>query len=396
METRCVNGTNILSEVEIKEHGMRLNNNGKQVLDLDFEKITNVNVIRNDLILEMGEEHFKKFGLNLAEVRFHVPNTEEEGTKNSADVLKEKISKYIKEDSSKQDKLYQFENLSFLVPRGKYYLIILKNFFKLHGFTYNYNIKYSNIVRCFMLPMPDNINLMFVFAFKKPIEQGRTWYKHMIIQFSMDKETRIEALTQERNLKAVSDNLKEEYTGKLFETFSSVFQTVCKTNIIIPDPDFETVKQTNGIPCSVKAHQGVLFILKKSLIYLHKPAVVHIKYSAISMILLYRLNNTSVNKGFDLEVISKEGQKTLFGDISTADADNLVLILKKNGAKVEKAKDKDEISNDEYDSDEKSIKSIEDEDIKDGFVESDDDSSEDDDFVPSKLKKSKKSKKSKQ
>jgi structure-specific recognition protein 1 len=48
-----------------------------------------------------------------------------------------------------------FEELTVLTPRGRYDVELFPTFMKMHGKTYDYKIKYSNIVRLFLLPKPD-------------------------------------------------------------------------------------------------------------------------------------------------------------------------------------------------------------------------------------------------
>lgn len=349
MNDNCVKGINILTQTEIREHGMRLKYNEKKVFDLDFEKVSNVNVIRNDLVLEMNSENVKRYGLSLAEVRFYVPNRQKEGETSNADLLRNEIKKYIKDDENLQEKIYEFSELPFLVPRGKYDVAIYPNFFKLHGHTYNYKIKYANISKCFLLPMPDKTHLVFVMGYKKPILQGRTHYSYMLIQFNLKNEQGINAFIQGAKLKSLDENLLENYTGVLYETFTSVFQIISKNDIILPHSNFRTSKDTNGIPCSVKAHQGVLFILKKSIMYIHKPSIYHHKYSEISTIYLHRIDTVTNSKGFDIEIETKKGQRVLFSNIPMTESEGLIDILKKNNVKVEKANDNEDMSQDDYD-----------------------------------------------
>jgi structure-specific recognition protein 1 len=387
MDNTCVKGINILTENEIREHGMRLKYKEKKVFDIDFEKVSNVNVIRNDLVLEMNSDDVRKHGLSLAEVRFFVPNRQKEGESSSADLLRQEIKQYIKDDENLQEKIYEFSELPFLVPRGKYDLAVYPNFFKLHGHTYNYNIKYANINKCFLLPMPDKTNLVFVMGYKKPILQGRTHYNYMLIQFNLKHEANVDAFIQGAKLKTYDENLLDKYSGILYEAFTSVFQIISKNPIILPDPDFKTSKDTNGIPCSVKAHQGVLFILKKSLMYLHKPSIYHFKYSNILTIYLHRFNDGTISKGFDIEIDTKKGQKVLFSNIPMSESDNLIEMLKSNNVKVEKANVNEDMSQDDYDDELEGIsQDKEEERINDGFVQSDGESSEDDDFDPEKYK----------
>lgn len=393
MDSTCVKGINILTEPEIREHGMRLKFNGKKVFDIDFEKVSSVNAIRNDLVLEMNSDDVRKHGLSLAEVRFYVPNRAGEGESSSAEGLRQEVKKYIRDDENLQEKVFQFSEFPFLVPRGKYDLAIYPNFFKLHGHTYNYNLKYSNISRCFLLPMPDKTHLVFVMGFRKPILQGRTHYNYMLVQFDLKREAVLDAFIQGAKLRAVAEDLREQYSGLLYESFTSIFQRVAGHDIILPSQHFKTSKDTNGIPCSVRAHEGVLFVLKKSLMYIYKPSVYHFKFADISTIYLHRVDTLAKSKGFDIEVHTRKGQKVLFGNLPMAESEGLIEMLKQNKVKVERANDEDNISQDEYDDELEGVsEDQQDPGVDDGFVQNDGESSEDDDFDPEKYQRERKKK----
>jgi structure-specific recognition protein 1 len=392
MNDSCIKGINILTENEIHEHGMRLKYKNQKVFDIDFEKVSNVNVIRNDLVFEMSNENSNRNGLSLAEVRFYVPNRQNEGQPTNADLMYQDVKKYIKDDENTQEKIYMFSELPFLVPRGKYDLTVYPKFFKLRGLTYNYNIKYANINKCFLLPKPDKTNLVFVIGYKKPILQGRTHYNYMLINFNMKTEISLEAFIQGAKLKAIDESLEDKYSGIMYEIYMKIFQIISKNGIILPDPDFKTTKETNGIPCSVKAHQGVLFILKKSIMYIHKPSIFHFKFSEITKVLLHRVDTVTKSKGFDIEIETTKKQNVLFSNIPMSESENLIKILEMRNVKVEKANINEDMSQDEYDDLEGMSQDKAEERVNDGFVQSDGESSDDDDFDPEKYKKNKKRK----
>jgi structure-specific recognition protein 1 len=349
--------------------------------------------------LEITEDSYKRQSHNLAELRFYIPNTlEEEVDETSAHRLGQEIKKHIREDDRRQDLIYTFADLPFLVPRGKYTFQIFDANFKLHGISYNYNIKYTNLSKCFLLPLPDKLNLAFVLAFKKAMVQGRTNYAYMVIQFPKSQFEEVKSELKGRQLQMVNENLKELYKGTYYEIFATIFRLVSRVSIIIPD-DFRSAQNVCGIPCSVKANQGTLFILKKSLIYIYKPFVVHEPFSEIIKAIFHRLNSTALNKGFDLELKNKRGQAFVFGDIDKTEADNLMAVLKAQRIPITTAEDGEE-QEPEHESYDDLLRGVpinvdEDEEAKkDGFVESDDDSdfdeNPDDEFDPTKFVEKKK------
>lgn len=305
-------------------------------MTVDFERVANVTTAKDEIVLVMRDDGASKYSFNLAEMRFFVPNTRTEAESgNSAQALAERIKGHVKIDGRQQSKLFTFENVHFVIPRGKYSLGFYARHFALRGPSYNYSIKYKNVQRCFLLPTPDKANIWFVMSFRRPIEQGRSCYPHFLLQFPLDTKGVVESLVSKELLKEVNEKLRDRYENRtVYEAFGEIFANISGSSVILPDDSFKTCKGTEGIACSVKANQGTLFLLRKSLIYLYKPSLMHIKFSNIEAVLVYRLNNSKNNRGFDLEVKTKTGEKVMFGDIGTEDSDKIIGILKGHGIKV--------------------------------------------------------------
>ena len=395
----CYRGTNIVTNFEIRPTDLKCKYMGKLLFDIPLDQVVSSHVVRNDLVMEMNEENYKKQSHNLSELRFYIPNTlEGEGDETSADRLGKEIKKHIKEDDRRIDLVYTFADLPFLVPRGKYTFQIFDSNFKLHGISYNYNIKYTNLAKCFLLPLPDKLTLAFILAFKKPMVQGRTNYGFMIIQFPKTQYEEVKSELKGRELQMVNENLREKYQGTYYEIFATIFRLVSRVSIIIPD-DFRSTKDVCGIPCSVKANQGTLFILKKSIIYVYKPHVIHEPFTELAKVTFHRLHTGGTSKGFDLEIKNKKGLSFVFGDVDKTEADNLMAVFKIQRIPITTANDGEE-NEPEPDSFDEDLKTMpvdvdEDEDAKiDGFVESDDESEDsdhpDDDFDPIKFANRKK------
>ena len=67
------------------------------------------------------------------------------------------------------DSIISLPDLPMIVPRGKYSLDFYKDSMKLHGKTHQYKINYSDINRCFLLPLPDEIFMNYVIALTQPL-----------------------------------------------------------------------------------------------------------------------------------------------------------------------------------------------------------------------------------
>jgi structure-specific recognition protein 1 len=75
--------------------------------------------------------------------------------------------------------------------------------------------------------------------------------------------------------------------GPLFDILSRLFKEIIKINILIPG-EFRSAKGEDCIKCSVKASDGHLYLLKSSMIFIHKP-VIYIKHSEIKFVELSRI-----------------------------------------------------------------------------------------------------------
>jgi structure-specific recognition protein 1 len=56
------------------------------------------------------------------------------------------------------DVIVSFNDLPFIVPRGKYSCDLSATSLRMHGSTFNHIIQYKNIGRAFLLPKPDDVS----------------------------------------------------------------------------------------------------------------------------------------------------------------------------------------------------------------------------------------------
>lgn len=390
----CYRGHNIITNFQVRQSKLTVKYMNKLMFEVPFDQMIGTHVVQCDLVMEMDEMKFTRNSHNLSELRFYVPNNldEEETEDTSADRLGAEIKKHVKVDERRQDLIYTFADLPFLVPRGKYSLQIFDTYFKLHGISYNYNIKYKNMLKCFLLPLPDKSNLAFVLAFKNAMTQGRTNYRFMIMMFPKSQFEEVRSDLKGIQLQMVNENLKEKYRGIYYEIFATIFRLVSRVDIVIPD-DFRSTKDCFGIPCSMKANQGTLFILRKSIIYIYKPQVVHELFADIVRVVFHRLNSGGINKGFDFEIRNRQGNNFVFGDIDKTEADNIMAVFRSQKIPITTAEDGADEQNDSFEMDTKYMPIDVDEEEKkklDGFLESDesvhDSEDEDEDFDPQKFK----------
>lgn len=372
METKiCTKGINFMKELKITPEKIQAVYKDTEILfDFESKKVSNCNIVNNELVLEV-DENTRPNKMNLCEMRIYVQNQGDE------DSIVFQLEKEIRENinlvDNLEDMLCVLPDLPFIVPRGKYTADIYKNHLKLHGSSYNYTLFYNNMRTAFLLPMPDAENVYFVIHFDKPLRQGQTIYKYIIINFKVEMEIDLELRLKKAELKKIDPTLKEEISGKYYEVFAKLFKAVSNINIVIPG-NFETSRKENSVKCSIGARQGSLFFLSQSILFVPKP-IKHIKFKDILRIELHRIDNQMSNRNFDLEVMTKNNKKFLFSGIDKTESEIILKYLKSNKVLVMIAK----IKNDKVEDDSYMDESIKDDDDIQKF--SQDEYGDDDEFI---------------
>lgn len=109
------------------------------------------------------------------------------------------------------------------------------------------------------------------------------------MQFKKDLEATIKIKLSEEQRKAqYGDVLKEEYSAPVYEIVSKMLKIIVGVNIIIPE-NFKSLYNQPGIRCAVKAQEGQLFPLKKSLIFITKP-VIFTRLDEIALVEFHRVS----------------------------------------------------------------------------------------------------------
>jgi structure-specific recognition protein 1 len=203
--------------------------------------------------------------------------------------------------------------LPMVTPRGKYSLDMYQTFLKFHGRTHNFKILYRNISKAFVLPKPDGQHIGFVIALQTPIKQGQTYYPFLVLQFHKETKERAKLnLAPEQLKEAFGGRLESEIEGPLHEVLSQLFAAMIKTKIVTPS-GFHSSTDAAAVRCSIKASDGHLYPLDKSLLFVTKP-VVHIRLADVQYVEFARVSqsNAQPNRSFDLNITAKTGEAYQF------------------------------------------------------------------------------------
>ncbi len=143
-------------------------------------------------------------------------------------------------------------------------------------------------------------------------------------------------LTQAQ-LKRIHPDLEVHLNGKYFEVFAKLFTSVSKLTIVIPK-EFRNSSDNNCISCIYGAKRGNIFVLSKSLLYIPRP-IIHIKFKDIMRVEFHRVTKNINNKGFDFEILTKEGKSYFFAGVDKSDSNLIMDMFFENKILVTTAKD---------------------------------------------------------
>ena len=249
-----------------------------------------------------------------------------------AEIIEKDIRKKSKIDENMGELVARVENLSLVVPRGKYTADLHMNNMKLHGSTFNYKILYQNVVKAFLLPNNDGIHYSLVLGFSKPLRQGNTKYPYIIFQFKISKRLELELNPPAETLSQIHKNLKPAYSGPAYEIVAKLFKMIIGVNIIIPG-SFKTSQGYSSLKCTVGNQEGHLFMMNKSMIFIKKP-VIYIRLGDVARIEFQRVTGGLHMRGFDFEVVLKNGMSTIYSGADKRELDTVTAYFKKAGIPV--------------------------------------------------------------
>lgn len=103
------------------------------------------------------------------------------------------------------------------------------------------------------------------------------------------------------------DKLQAHYEEPVHQVVTKVFRGLSGKKVIAPSTDFESHHGHRGVKCSIKANEGLLYFLDKSLIFVPKPAT-YIQIENIGVITMSRVGGAvSASRTFDITVTLKGG-----------------------------------------------------------------------------------------
>lgn len=268
----------------------------KLIFDIPIKEIENVHQIKNELCVS-----FKENKNSTIELKFVTENS------NIVSAIKERGQ------STKSKEVVTFDSLQCVLPRGKNGYVFYLNFFKMIGSTYEHKIFYKSVKKIFYLEK-DNKECYLALSIDPPIRQGQTSYFHVVMVFNNNEEEDFEVTVSSEDF----DNfpgLKRSYTGEVGETFLSVISSMSNCEPIRTGA-FVTLNGHKSLRCSVKAFDGHLYPLDKSLLFLPKAIymplgdILEVEFSRVNLSTFaaktFDMKITTTDKGFTFNSLPKE------------------------------------------------------------------------------------------
>jgi structure-specific recognition protein 1 len=315
-----------------------------------------------DRQIEPTQGKKKRGGDELVEMRFYVPGTQtkDEDKEGDGDGDDEKsdteeitaaqaFHDLIKEKADigqvTGDGIVVFSEVLVLTPRGRYDIDMFPTFMRLRGKTYDYKIMYTSVTRLFLLPRSDEIHVQFIVGLDPPIRQGQTRYPFLVMLFSRDEEVDVELNMDEETINTKYEGkLQKKYEAPSHEVISAIFRALSGKKITGPAA-FLSRDHHPGIKANIKAVQGELYFLDKSLIFVAKQPSL-IDFADIHQVVFSRVGGAMATaRTFDLKVKTKTGSETTFSSINKEEHESIDTYLKSKKVRVKNEMNDDILMN---------------------------------------------------
>ncbi len=138
-------------------------------------------------------------------------------------------------DDTAGEAIVIFAETLFVTPRGRYDIEMSNDFFRLRGKTYDYKVAYSSVVRLYVLPKADEVNMFFIVGLDPPMRQGQTRYPFLIMQFAKEEDMEVELnLEDEVYNTTYKDRLQRSYDQPAFQVVSQIFRGLTQKKVTTP------------------------------------------------------------------------------------------------------------------------------------------------------------------
>ncbi|KAF2673378.1 SSrecog-domain-containing protein [Microthyrium microscopicum] len=286
----------------------------------------------------------------LVEMRFYIPGVASRGDEdeeaengdeagedqNAANVFYETLVEKAEIGEVAGDTFATFLEVLHLTPRGRFDIDLYESSFRLRGKTYSYRIQYDAIKKFFVLPKPDDVHQLICMGLDPPVRQGQTRYPFLVMQFKNDEEVTLDLnMTDDKLKEQYNNRLQSHYEGPQHQVIANVFKGLSGKKITGQSKHFSSRHSQAGVKCSIKANEGFLYPLDRSLLFVPKPAT-YISFDNVQGVTLSRVGGAlTASRTFDLTVSMKNSMPDYqFSSINREEQTMLEEFFKAKGIKV--------------------------------------------------------------
>ncbi|CAL0299008.1 unnamed protein product [Lupinus luteus] len=328
-------------EVDLNGNMLAFMVSSKQAFELSLADVAQTQLQgKNDVILEFHVDDTT--GANekdsLMEISFHIPNSNTQfiGDENHppAQVFRDQIMSMADVGVGGEDAVVTFEGIAILTPRGRYSVELHLSFLRLQGQANDFKIQYSSVVRLFLLPKSNQPHTFVIISLDPPIRKGQTLYPHIVMQFETDLVVQSElSMGEDLYNTKYKDKLEMSYKGFIHEIFTTILRGLSGAKVTKPGK-FRSCQDGYAVKSSLKAEDGILYPLEKSLFFLPKPPTL-ILHEEIDYVEFERHAAGGSNMHyFDLLVRLKSDTEHLFRNIQRNEYHNLYGFISSKGLKI--------------------------------------------------------------
>lgn len=194
-----------------------------------------------------------------------------------------------------------------MIPVGKYSARLLANSLTLRGKSSDFTVRYQAIAKIYVLTSLREISL--VLQLNTPIRQGQQQHSFLCLQLDthLPTPTTFEInYVKEDKLAEAKLQPHERALLPLYETVGRLLRLLTPATTILPYDKFQSSAGKSFITCTYKNNDGLLYPLKKGILFLAKP-VLYISYTKLSGVEVQRGTDLSAaTRFFDLNVVGQE------------------------------------------------------------------------------------------
>ncbi|KAI8462425.1 MAG: structure-specific recognition protein-domain-containing protein [Monoraphidium minutum] len=281
--------------VSLRGSSLKMARDGKVLFEVPLPDVSQAQQAKDEVMLEFHVDDTAADDKEdtLVEMAFHVPpgckdwappppepQEGEEGAppppaEPAAKVLLEALMEHTDAGgTTSDDAVAIFDDVAVLAPRGRFEVEMHAGFLKMVGQTQDFKIRYTSIVRLFLLPKSATPHTLVVISLDPPIRKGQTFYSHLLCQFPSDVETEMELDMSEEQMAARNDKgakLTRKVNGPISEVFTRVLKGLSGAKLTRAGAFRNSGGDGPAVRCTFKADDGFLYPLERAFFYVHKP-----------------------------------------------------------------------------------------------------------------------------